>query len=189
MLRLFRATLGFERRQGGQRRQSGQRRSKMRDDATLLIGGDDQGRQARGVSHLLKRRDLRCHFIRRAADDIVPRDVDAGDQAFFGERRHLGKGRVADDEMPAETNRFRGLGLQRVALADLEGDMRTQHGQRRQAPQQEQKSSGDPTAAPDAAADQHDDDGDARHHQHRVSRSTQRDHVGIVVVDAREQQQ
>ncbi len=139
------------------------------------------------MSPLLKRRDLRRHLGRGAAGHIVPRDVDAGDQAFFGERRHLGKGRVADDEMSPETDRLRGLGLQHVALADLEGQMRAEHRQRRQAPQQHQQPSGDPTA-PDAATDQNDDDGDAHRHQCDVSSSTQRDHIGIVVVDAREQE-
>ena len=66
-------------------------------------------------------------------------------------------------------------------------EMRAEHRQRRQAPQQDQQPSGDPTA-PDAATDQNDDDGDAHRHQCDVSSSTQRDHIGIVVVDAREQE-
>ena len=141
------------------------------------------------MSHPLKRRDLRCQFARRAAGHIVPRDIDAGDQAFFGEHRHLGKGGVANDEMPAETDRFRAPGPQHVALAQLERQMRAQHRERRQAPQQDQQFPGDPGPAPDAAADHYDDDDDTRHHQRHVSGPTQRDHIGIVGVDTREQEQ
>jgi hypothetical protein len=69
----------------------------------------------------------------------VPGDVDAADQSLVGETRDLRKGRVADDEMRPELLGARRFGLQHTALADLEGDRRIQHRQRRQDPQQNEE--------------------------------------------------
>ena len=61
----------------------------MRDDTTFLIGGNDQGRQAGGTALVLKRRNFILERFHRPSRDIVPGDVDAGNQALLGKSGNL----------------------------------------------------------------------------------------------------
>ncbi len=61
----------------------------MRYDAAFLISRDDQGWQAGRTPLFLQRRDLFLQTRRRRSHDIVPGDVDAGDQALLGQNSHL----------------------------------------------------------------------------------------------------
>ena len=111
----------------------------MRDDAALLVGGDDQRRQTRAAAPFLKRCNFGLQRLRRAAGEIVPGDVDTGDQPFFGEAGYLLEGRISHDEMPTERLRDRQFRMQHVVLADLEDDVCAQHRQRRETPQPDQQ--------------------------------------------------
>ena len=63
----------------------------MRYDAAFLVGGDDQRRQAGRAPLFLQRRDFVFQTLHRRSHDIVPGDVDAGDQAFLGQNSHFGE--------------------------------------------------------------------------------------------------
>ena len=51
----------------------------------LLIGGDDHGWQAGRTPSRLKRRDFTPQPLHRRSHDIVPGDVDAGNQPLLGQ--------------------------------------------------------------------------------------------------------
>ena len=61
----------------------------MRYDAAFLVGGDDQGWQAGRSPLFLQRRDLFLQTRRRRSRDIVPGDIDAGDQALLRQNGDL----------------------------------------------------------------------------------------------------
>ena len=92
----------------------------MRHDTALLIGSDNQWRQARGTPLVLKRRDFGFQRVRTRFPEIVFGDVDTGDQALLGQNGHFGKRRVADDEMLSKAVRLSKLRLQDIPLAQLE---------------------------------------------------------------------
>ncbi len=74
----------------------------MGDDASLLIGGNDQRRQIGGAAHGLQVCDVRSQCLDSAALDVAMSDVDAGNQSFRRQRCDFIPGRIADDEAPAE---------------------------------------------------------------------------------------
>src|SRR5215213_6126479 len=153
----------------------------MRYDTAFLVCGDDQGRQAGRAPLFLQRRDLFLQTRRRRSHDVVPGDVYAGDQTPLGESRHLGEGRVSNNEMSPKASRLRSLGLQDALLAPFKRSMRAEHRQRWQTPQQNERPSGD-ASPPIAAADKNRDGDDARGGQNNVSRPAQRNQIGIVLV-------
>ena len=61
----------------------------MRYDATFLVGSDNQWRQVRSAPFFLQSRDLFLDTSWRRCRDIVPCDVDAGDQPFLGQSSHF----------------------------------------------------------------------------------------------------
>ena len=63
----------------------------MRDNAAFLIGGDDQRRQAGSPPPFLKIGDFGLQRVNARSREIVFGDVDARDQAFFGQRRNFRK--------------------------------------------------------------------------------------------------
>ncbi len=125
----------------------------MPDDAALLIGGDDQRRQADCTPDVLERGDLGPQRLDAPAADVVPGDVDAADQALPGKTRDLGKGGIADHEVRPELACLGGTGGQNLVLAQLELEMRGRHQDRRQAPEHDEHLAGD--GAPSHFAQQH----------------------------------
>ena len=122
---------------------------------------------------------------RRRSRNIVPGDVDAGDQPFLGKSCHLG-----NDEYPTMKCRPRlrasaASVCRTCSLAPLERGMRAQHRQRWQAPQQNERPSRD-ASSPMAAADENDTATSARRSQNDVSRPAQQDQIRIVLVGCRE---
>jgi hypothetical protein len=61
----------------------------MRYDAAFLVGGDDQRWQASRAPFFPQRRELFFQTGRRRSHDIVPGDVDAGNQALLGKDGYL----------------------------------------------------------------------------------------------------
>ncbi|MBS1158924.1 MAG: hypothetical protein H6R15_1343 [Proteobacteria bacterium] len=94
------ATLPFE--QAGQRRQVGQHRRQMGDAAAFLVSGDDQRWQTGLLTQLLQAGDFSGDLAGRTVAHIAPGQVDAADQAAFGQGLDFGKTFEADDEMAAQ---------------------------------------------------------------------------------------
>src|SRR5205809_4722888 len=106
----------------------------MRDDTALLVSGDDQRRKIGIAAPLLKRCDFGFQRLGGAAGEIVPGDIDAGNQSLFGELRYLLEGGIANDKMPSECVRLSNFGMQHIALADLKRNMCAQHRYWRETP-------------------------------------------------------
>src|SRR5262245_5396409 len=83
--------------------------------------------------------------------------------------------------MSAKASRLRGTGLRDALLAPFKHGVRAEHRQRRQAPQQNERPSRD-AFPPVSAADEDDDNHEARGGENDVSRPAQRNQIGIVLV-------
>ena len=75
----------------------------------------------------LKRCDFRFQRLDAATSEIVPGDIDAGDQSPLRQRCHLVEGRIADDEVPAELVCRGSLRMKHVVLPPFEAEMRREH--------------------------------------------------------------
>ncbi len=161
----------------------------MRDDAALLVGGDNQGRQMRGLPARLQRRYLAPHRLQRASRDVVPGDIDAPDQSLVRETRNLLERGVTDDEMLPEFFRTCRLGPEDNLFADRESNGFVQHRQWREDPQQGKELCHPAPTAPAAAPQQYERADNAHRAEDDVAGSAQRQQNGIVLVEADRQQQ
>ena len=99
----------------------------MRDNAAFLVGRDDQRRQVGRGPPGLQCGDFRLQGVYAAASEIVPGDIDTGNQPLLRQRRHLVERRVADNEMPAELVRRGSVSVKYIVLPPFEAQMRRQH--------------------------------------------------------------
>jgi hypothetical protein len=74
----------------------------VRNASALLIGCDDQVRQACLASRCLQMGDFITNLRRRPVRDITPVHDDTADKTTGDQRFDLFQSVIADDEMPAE---------------------------------------------------------------------------------------